>query len=174
MDQIYAYIQKQLAICEPGDSQLQILRQMKISNDEKIKYYLSMQGWSGAIQPKGLEFLKLCEQFGCYIFPAARTLWKQFGGLSIHSRFHFDSTEFEGLFIGNDSFDIDDVIELELLELKKNELLIPVGVDTLWGTYNGYRTVYWGESGKVYVTNEGFIYTIAQDMFSYLGSSDRT
>lgn len=63
MDQIYAYIQKQLAICEPGDSQLQILRQMKISNDEKIKYYLSMQGWSGAIQPKGLEFLKLCEQF---------------------------------------------------------------------------------------------------------------
>lgn len=176
MKDAFSYIERSLETCDGERDWYQTLCKMNISTEEKVKYCLAARrGWTGETQKDGLRAIEFLEQFDYYIFPAARIFLEKFGGMEIQGMdmergLHFTRLA-ELLVTGIDTVDFEDECSISnfyVLEIHKNELLIPVGRDTLWGgTYSGYRTVFWGESGAVYATNEGCVQIIASDMFSY-------
>lgn len=168
----YLEIKEFIDIRSPMEDIYEELRTLKYSVEDKVKFCLSLNGWNSAIRTDGLKAINDMSIFGHYIFPAGEAFLKQFGGMSIKGMkfppwFPQETTEINSYDYHIDitkEVDIWDISFLEILQTKKNELLIPIASeDRIWTIPN----IYLSETGKVYYCSEGQIGVEAPDLLSY-------
>lgn len=134
------------------------------SMEDKVKYCLSLFGWTGEKRPEAKSIIQDMEHFNYYVFPAAQVFLERFGGVQI--KFNVKNSDdvivpFVSSFV--DSFDIDDFCFCEALQIFKNELLVPViKVEEMM--------IFLGESGRVHYWNSDFTGILPADLFSVLAS----
>ena len=150
------------------DSRKKFVQKMGTLNysvEDKVKYCLSLFGWTGEKRPKAKSVFQDMEHYNYYIFPAARIFLERFAGLQIEYEFPTlgQSTErFPNTF--TDSFDECDFAFVEALQIFKNELLIPV-------VRTGEMDILLGESGRVHYWNcDDTTGIFPEDLFSVLSS----
>lgn len=125
--------------------------------EDKVKYCLSLFGWTGENRPEAEQIIQNMEQLKYYIFPAAYIFLNRFAGL----RISYSADGFKIPFVN--TFDIYDFCFCEALQAFKDELLVPVAtLDEM--------DIFWGESGKVHYWNSDRTGIIPGDMFSFLSS----
>ncbi len=147
----------------------QKVNEMDISEIEKVKLCLIQNGWNGKKRREGITVLEDMKIFGFYAFPLGQLFLERFGGMKI------DGAKCSAEFIKHSQtlryyiqickqLKLDQIAFLEALQIKKNELMIPIGKED---RYWDISYIYWGESGKVYYSCEDFVGIIAPNLFSY-------
>lgn len=142
---------------------------MDMSEIEKIKLRLIQNGWNGKKRKEGVAVLEDMEIYGFYVFPLGRIFLEQFGGIKIDGTKYSDEPTNQLQSLRSHiqickQLKLDEISFLEALQMKKDELLIPIGKeDRYWDISH----IYWGESGKVYYSCEDYVGTIAPNLFSY-------
>ena len=134
---------------------------LNYSVEDKVKYCLSLFGWTGEKRPEAKSVFRDMEHYNYYIFPAARIFLERFAGLRIEYEFPAISKPTE-LYpnIFTDSFDECDFSFVEGLQIFKNELLVPVM--KTWDMY-----ILLGESGRVHYWNcDNTTGILREDLFS--------
>ena len=125
--------------------------------EDKVKYCLSLFGWTGEKRPEAELFLQDMATFHYYLFPAARIFLDRFGGLQI-----YDGKD-KLTFLQEYPFDIYDFSFLEAFQIFKNELLVPViKLDEM--------EIFLAESGNVYYWGYDLTGVFPGDLFSVLSS----
>ena len=147
------------------------LSRMNISTQDKVMYCLWLNGWKNKARNAGTKVLQDFEIFEYYVFPVARKFLTQFAGLTINGtrnpvwqngipkeqqyKYQVNITK---------EVDITDIAISEALQIKKDELLIPIAwEDRFWVM----PTLYLSETGKVYYSYEGNIGIEANNLCSY-------
>ncbi len=168
----YLEIKNFIDIQSPLEDIYEELRTLKYSVEDKVKFCLYLNGWNSAIREDGLKAIDDMSIFGHYIFPAGEAFLKQFGGMSIKGMkfppwFPKGTTEISSYDYYIDitkEVDIWEISFLEILQTKKNELLIPIASEErIWTIPN----LYLSETGKVYSCSEGQIGVEAPNLLSY-------
>ena len=133
---------------------------LNYSVEDKVKYCLSLFGWTGEKRPEAKSVFQDMEHYNYYIFPAARIFLERFAGLRIEyeSQVWSKPTLYPNIF--TDSFDECDFSFYEGLQIFKNELLVPVM--KTW-----YMYIFLGESGRVHYWNcDDTTGILREDLFS--------
>ena len=150
------------------DSRKKFVQKMGTLNynvEDKVKYCLSLFGWTGEKRAEAQSVFQDMEHYNYYIFPAARIFLERFAGLQIEYELRALSKPTE-LYpnIFTDSFDECDFAFVEALQIFKNELLIPV-------VRTGEMDILLGESGMVHYWNcDDTTGIFPEDLFSVLSS----
>lgn len=126
--------------------------------EDKVKYCLSLFGWTGEKRPQAEQIFQDMAQFHYYIFPAGRIFIERFGGLQIKN------TVEDLVFPYKYSFDIEDFVFCEALQIFKNELLIPIV------SLDDEMYIFLGESGRVHYWVSDVTGILPDNMFSVLAS----
>ena len=138
---------------------------LNYSVEDKVKYCLSLFGWTGEKRPEAKSVFQDMEHYNYYIFPAARIFLERFAGLQIEYELErlSKSTELcSNIF--TDSFDECDFSFYEGLQIFKNELLIPV-------VQTDGMNILLAESGRVhYWRCDDTTGIFPEDLFSVLSS----
>ena len=146
------------------DSRKKFVQKMGTLNynvEDKVKYCLSLFGWTGEKRAEAQSVFQDMEHYNYYIFPAARIFLERFAGLRIEYELRALSKPTE-LYpnIFTDSFDECDFSFVEGLQIFKNELLVPVM--KTWDMY-----ILLGESGRVHYWNcDNTTGILREDLFS--------
>ena len=138
---------------------------LNYSVEDKVKYCLSLFGWTGEKRPEAQSVIQDMEHYNYYIFPAARIFLERFAGLRIEYelRARGQSTELHSDIFPH-LFNIYDFVFFEGLQIFKNELLVPVM--KTWEMY-----ILLGESGRVHYWNcDDTTGIFPEDLFSVLSS----
>ena len=134
---------------------------LNYSVEDKVKYCLSLFGWTGEKRPEAKSVIRDMEHYNYYIFPAARIFLERFAGLQIEYEFPTlgESTKlYTNIF--PHSFNIYDFVFYEGLQIFKNELLVPIM--KTWDMY-----ILLGESGRVHYWNcDNTTGILREDLFS--------
>lgn len=171
MEKVIEEIKQYLENNKNDDNIYEKISQMDISVQDKVLYSLLLNGWENKAQHTGVKVLEDFEVFDYYVFPTARNFFLQFAGLTLngmrnpiwgqgipreqHYKYQADII---------DEVDVTEIAISEALQIKKDELLVPIAwEDRFWVM----PTLYLSETGIVYYFYEDYIGVEANNLYSY-------